>query len=138
MKNIGNGIALDVTITLKALLSYNETVGRDASEEQIQEYIAENGQAQFWMVDGVRQVVVTERATQSFEATHTASAIEPTGFRDFAAPEIAEKAYNSPSLDYETAEARYIDMFGNKYRTIYQDEDLKKYAWEQPANLQTS
>lgn len=133
--NIGKGVALDVQIRIDGEVTieyYNFPVewnpfmsvkvpGQPSREEQEQ---AEREREKYKVVQSLL-----------ISGNYFCSSLWDGGINYFVQHVFADNYPTIKQVRYTKVHVTYQDMFGNPYRTVYVDSELKKYRWEQPRSL---
>jgi hypothetical protein len=135
VSNIGYGLALNVVITLEGVLRYTAFRMFEATEANKLRFAGKFDPNTRSNKDGKSWLNVEEPQSEIFIRHIAISALEADGSYFQHERDFFERVYNSPVALYSVAEAKYEDMFGNKYATKYLDEELDRYEWEQPKHL---
>lgn len=126
--NIGKGVAVDITFRV---------IGTATTETHVfpPEFWA--GSISFSSEEERAAFNERHRVSRADEIDNSyfCSALADGGHDYFYQAFLAENGYAISSVHYSSCAVSYADMFGNRYETIYQDDQLRKYVWVQPKHL---
>lgn len=135
IKNIGYGVALNIEVTLEAVVEYSVYPLVEDTNENRALFEGKFKPFENSVINGKSYLNLTKRESEAFDRSITISAL-PVGTNHFQyEQEFADRQSGKAAVRYSLAVASYYDMFGNKYSTKYLDEELARYDWHQPKHL---